>query len=552
MSNVPLKCYHKTILPLTDLRFCVFQMPLVDCPHNQVITSPTIHPTALPWCRQTRAPVLKWALYIREKRAMGGRQQRWVVNCSSPWERLLDLGGIDQLHRHVTIEILPDDILLRIFDFYLYDANYDRWHTLVHVSRRWRNVVFASPRRLNLQLLCRYRSVREMLDIWPELPIVITYDGVPEMMEGVIAALELNDRVSRIDFWQYSRSSSELERLVAEMQVSFPVLRDLEIWSFDETAPVISDSFLGGSAPRLQYLDLRGIPFPTLPNLLLSATDLIDIRLLNIPHSGYFSPEAMVTCLAALTRLESLFLGFRSPQSRPSRAGRRRPPLTHTILPGLTHLYFKGVTEYLEDLLAQVDVPLLEDIEITFLNQLIFDVLQLPKFICRTTKFTVLDQADVVLEANTIAIGVTLSQEAGIVDPTRFKLEISCRTLDWQLSSLAQVCNPAFSNLSTLERLNIHDNQRSPPHCQDDMENIQWLKLFHPFTTIKNLYLSKEVARHVAPALQELTGQRVTEVLPALQNIYLDGLQLSGPVQKAIGQFVAARQLSGYPVAIHR
>jgi hypothetical protein len=158
----------------------------------------------------------------------------------------------------------------------------------------------------------------------------------------------------------------------------------------------------------------------------------------------------------------------------------------------------------------------------------------------------------VVLEANTIAIGVTLSQEAGIVDPTRFKLEISCRTLDWQLSSLAQVCNPAFSNLSTLERLNIHDNQRSPPHCQDDMENIQWLKLFHPFTTIKNLYLSKEVARHVAPALQELTGQRVTEVLPALQNIYLDGLQLSGPVQKAIGQFVAARQLSGYPVAIHR
>jgi hypothetical protein len=51
----------------------------------------------------------------------------------------------------LTIDILPDDALLEIFDFYLGETEWtNRWHILVHVCRRWRLVVFGSPRRLNL------------------------------------------------------------------------------------------------------------------------------------------------------------------------------------------------------------------------------------------------------------------------------------------------------------------------------------------------------------------------------------------------------------------
>jgi hypothetical protein len=44
----------------------------------------------------------------------------------------------------------------------------------------------------------------------------------------------------------------------------------------------------------------------------------------------------------------------------------------------------------------------------------------------------------------------------------------------------------------------------------------------------------------------------VTEVLPTLQNIFLEGLRPSKPIQpeEGIGKFVAARQLSDYPVAV--
>jgi hypothetical protein len=455
----------------------------------------------------------------------------------------------------VTIGTLPDDILLEIFDFYMYEAeDDDEWHTLVHVCRQWRNVVFASPRRLDLHLLCclNGRSVREMLDLWPEFPIIIThYSGdsifMAEHVDNVIDALELNDRVSQINLWDLS--GSELEIYLATMQqCSFPALAHLNLSSYDGTAPVISDSILGGSAPRLRELTLYDIPFPALPKLLLSTTDLVSLNLRSIPHSGYISPEAIVACLSSLTRLEYFAVEFQSPRSRPSRTSRLRPPLTRTILPALTDLRFKGVTEYLEDLVARIDVPLLAEIWITFFNQLVFDILQLPKLVFRTKEFTAFNQANVVLGEN--STNVTLFLQTATVDTTRLRLETSCRALDWQLSSLAQVCELCLPILSNLEHLDIREHPDRPPLWQDDIENTQWLEVLQPFVTVKNLYLSNKVASYVSPALQGLAGERATEMLPMLQALVLDGPQPSGPVKGAFREFVAVRQLSGHPVAI--
>jgi hypothetical protein len=321
----------------------------------------------------------------------------------------------------------------------------------------------------------------------------------------------------------------------------------LDLSSVDEMAPVISDSFLGGSAPRLRLLDLSGILFPALPKLLLSATDLVLLSLEYIPYSGYISPKAMVACLSALTRLESLFLGFRSPRPRPSRA---KPPPTRTILPSLTFFRFKGVTEYLEDLVARIDAPLLAQFSITFFNQLVFDLLQLTEFLCRTETFTAIDQALVDFEEHSPR--VDFFSPTGTPDETLLSLTISCRELDWQLSSLSQVCNSALLALSPVEYLVFHHDifDGYPPLIQDDMENTQWLELLHPFTNVKDLHLSGEVPTCIAPALQELAGEQVTEVLPMLENIFLVGLEASEPVLEAFERFVAARQLSAHPVAI--
>ena len=448
----------------------------------------------------------------------------------------------------MTIDTLPDVALLKIFDFYV-EARTEAWYTLVQVCRKWRCVVFGSPRRLDLRLYCTASTpVRKTLDVWPYLPIVVWGNGHQTWGVGnIVAALEHNERICELSLRPVT--GSQFQRVLAAMQQPFPALTRLELQHRGETVLVdTADSFLGGSAPpRLQTLWLDRIPFPGLPKLLLSATDLVHLLLWRIPHSGYISPTALATCLSALTRLERLHIGFQSPRSGPDQRSRRPPPMTRTLLPVLTKFRFKGVDKYLEDVVARIDAPLLDNLNITFFHQLIFDTPQLARFISRTPKFRARDEARVVF--SDLDVSVSLSQT---FDGT-IELAVSCRQSDWQLSSLAQVCSFSFLHtlVPTVERLYIQAGF-SLLRWQDDIEDTQWLELFDPFTAVKDLYLSWEFAPRIAPILQGLTGERVTEVLPSLQSLFLQGQQPSEQVQEAVGQFVAARLLSNHPISVSR
>jgi len=457
--------------------------------------------------------------------------------------------------------VLPDDVLLEILDFcvvgyperngMLYKSQYVKrgkvwWQSLVHVCRRWRSLVFASSRRLNLQLLCTNgTSARKTLDIWPVL-LLLKHDLVMETsVDDVVAVLEQNKRIRQIDLSCILTSQKVNEKVWAAIQVPFPELTGLQLTSRSETTPFLPDSFLGGSAPRLRSLGLEGIPFLGLPNLLLSATHLVTLSLSRIPHSGYISPEAMVTCLSVLTVLEGLSLGFESPQSYPDQEIQRPPPPTRTILSALKEFWFKGAYEYLEDLVARLDAPRCHWFSISFFNDIVFDTPQFIQFISRAQIFKAPNNVHVVFDSH--SAWVSLRSQASIDE---VEVKVSCRVPDGQLSFLAQICtsSPLFS---TTEILYINERYRlsSPLDWKDDIENAEWLDLFRPFTDVKDLYISEEFAPRIAPALQELTGGRTTDVLPTVQNIFLEPL---GPDQEieGIGQFISARQLTNSPVAI--
>ena len=67
---------------------------------------------------------------------------------------------------------------------------------------------------------------------------------------------------------------------------------------------------------------------------------------------------------------------------------------------------------------------------------------------------------------------------------------------------------------------------------------------------MKNLYLSIEIVPRIAPALQELVGRRTTEVLPTLENIFVEWNEMWGPLHEGIEEFFAARQLTSLPVTV--
>ena len=263
----------------------------------------------------------------------------------------------------------------------------------------------------------------------------------------------------------------------------------------------------------------------------------------------------MATSLSALTSLESLYLHFLYPRPRPALETRRPPPLTRSILPSLTYIFFHGASEYLEEILARIDAPQLDRLSIIFFNQIIFDTPQLFQFISRRPTLRAQKQGYIEFSPRSPLVKF-LSQ---ILDDEVLTMEILCKASEcivseWQLSSLAQVCTSSLPPISTLEDLYIFfyfsDSSSFPPHRQDDDEDTLWLELLHPFTAVKNLYVGKGIVPRIACALQEL-GE-TTEVLPALENVFLDEFQPSGSPHKGIEKFVAARQLTGHPVAVSR
>jgi hypothetical protein len=427
-----------------------------------------------------------------------------------------------------------------------------RWHGLVQVCQRWRSVVFASPNFLDLSLVCRPWTRVELIGIWPPLPIIIRDMVNWPMPEDYDfdAAIVHHNRICEIVLLYLT--SLQLQRLALAMQERFPALIHLILGftsstsyhSHPASAPALPDGFLGGSIPRLQTLSLHCIAFPALPKLLLSATDLVRLSLRDIPHSGYISPEAVVSGLAGSANLKSLTIAFKSPLSCPNRERRSPPPQIRNVLPALTRFEFQGVSEYLEELVARIDTPLLDSIWVTLFSQLVFDIPQFAQFMERTTRF---NEVHVDFDSN----GVQFES----LSPTQTSnetsgLRISCRELDWQLSSLAQVTTSFFPSIYMVEHLYISGSLHLPSQWQDDIENVQWLEIFYPFFAVKNLYVSKEFARCIAFSLQELVGERAADVFPALETLFLEELRPSGPVKEAIGQFVAARQLLGHPVAV--
>ena len=426
------------------------------------------------------------------------------------------------------------------------------WMTLVHVCRRWRIIAFQSPRRLNLRLVYTpLTPPRNTLDIWPPLPLII-YDVAKvyeEHVDYTIAALEHNNRVCQIRLIGYSPSQISCVAKSAAIQKPFPELTHLELemssrpnWP-DNGPTIVPDSFLGGTTPRLQSLELFNISFPGLPKLVLSATRLVKLDISYIRRSGYIPPEAMTTILSTLTTLEYFRIIFVYP---PSASESRSPPLrTRSTLPVLATMQFKGTSGYLEEILARIDAPRLNKMFINLDDQSIFDTPQLFQFISRIPNLRAPKKGHIVFTLGRIIVEFPSLTSA----LRRLCVTISCsESSDYpHLSSLEQVCTSSLPPIPTLEDLYILEDP-----LLGDVGYLVSLQLLRPFTAVKNLYLCNKSVLRIALALKELDGARMTEVLPTLENIFLEGLQPSRPFHEGLETFVAARRLTSHPVAVSR
>ncbi|KAH9160992.1 hypothetical protein EDB89DRAFT_2248547 [Lactarius sanguifluus] len=411
--------------------------------------------------------------------------------CSVHDDNLILVTG--ETPQRVTIEMIPEDyVLLEIFDTYRLNAlEHSRlggrqweWHRLSHVCQRWRSIIFASPQLLGLKIFCTYgKPVIEILNSWPAFPIVVQYGGFPASssltagdQDGIIATLSHPTRVREI---QLTATTPLLENLVTLTQEPLSMLERLHLSTEVGPGLVLPREF-GGGFSTLLILRLVGVALPALPQLLSSVRDLVSLQLEELPSIGY-TLEALLICLPEMTRLKTLRIHFLSPISRPVLTS---TPERRSVLPYLDYIEFHGTSEYLESPLSTFDAPSLKYIHVSFFNQLIFHPPQFPRlsqFILRTEMQRSPSQATIHYSAADVS--VTLSQQGM---PHHLALRILCKQLDWQISSMAELCEGLFQSLAHVEQLNISALTILPSGLlggQDDMDlsQLEFLDRFRQF-----------------------------------------------------------------------
>ena len=458
--------------------------------------------------------------------------------------RVPNLPLIGPVLDRVTINLLPDDVLLEIFVSYKNDRANQKsftwtWTIPIQVCRRWRHLIFESPRSLDIQLVCTATTpTGRLLDFMPPFPITVFCSSLSLYsrmvgVENLITALERQDRTSHIYIYDIYRS--ELPELIAIMDKPRPILTKFALMMTDyHSTPVLPKTFLGGSAPSLRSFTLAGVQFPTFLEFILSSIHIIDLALYGV---GYISPEVMASCLAALPNLCSFHIQSLSPLSHAVQE--ITPPLTRAALPALTHFSFHGASEYFETLVAKIDTPVLKRLFITFF----IPTLEIPRlygFVNLIESLGPFDRADI--EVSDVEIKMACGS------PTRFKLAFACQVQGRPLSLMTQILSHQLLLLSHVEQLEIREH----PWAIEDpvMDSPSLLELFRLFIDVKSLYISGKLVATVAVALKELTMEKAKDVFPALCNVYLEGLQSSGSVQELINPFVAFRQLSDHPIVI--
>ena len=460
--------------------------------------------------------------------------------------------GYNVLYRS-HIRILNNDSLLHIFGHYRleHERNWNlrqMWRTLAHVCQRWRYLIFDSWFHLDMCLLLTMNSPSmDTLSHLPPLSLVIDHSNRTRAMtredeNNIRLGLQQHGRVRRVAL---EAPSLNLCTLLEPMNGLFPRLRDLSLLSIivEEMDPMLPATL---QAPDLRRLSLHGVGLPKGLPLLSSTIALSTLSLTDIPASCYFPPIHLITQLQTLPHLEELSIGFAIPIPLPSSERELLPsPTAPVTLPTLRQLTFRGVDVYLDNFVAQINTPLLEQLSLTLFFDLTFTLANLIGFIHRTEGFECL-VAQINFKRTGPSIDVGHYEQRGF---GKLNLHVNCEPLDWQVDSVAQVCNALGKIISTVEELTIDlFTHQMPLDWQNTLDNMVWHELLLPFIGVKKLHIQPSLTLELSQALGSVSGGMVLEILPELQELEAELREVRAI--KAFSVFVKTRELVGRPVHV--
>ncbi len=450
------------------------------------------------------------------------------------------------------------------------------WQSLVQVCKRWQEIIYASPRYLDLFLYFSNQdadAIAETLDLWPELPLFLGYSFPDEYYEyegydTLYNALAYRDRIHHVVLFLRPGDANRIAESMMDEQ--FPHLTHLDLLgappplSLDDVPYISLDRFLGGSAPSLQHLCVADFEYRGLPSLLLSAPNLLYLEIKDIRPPCYMSPEVMVRALAGLTRLRELCIEFSTWFPIIRDVAERQSPHSaspiHVIFPVLTKFQFRGNSKYLEDFVALVDAPQLEDLSVEYTRHYdsshfeeTIQVGNLFQFISRTETFKhpqfrratlALDQRTIYTkfdgrQAHLSLIVCNENDRGSSFMDTSYRAVHVLDQLAIMLSDIKHLSIKGIGSYEQEERI-----LESGDLC------VIWIRLFRPFPAVDVLHVSSRLAESIAFTINDASEDVVAQMLPALQVLRLADQGDYIRTMASTEQFLDLRRQSGHPVVI--
>ena len=386
----------------------------------------------------------------------------------------------------------------------------------------------------------------ETLSHLPPLPLLIDYsDGIRTMARKYEDNIQLRLRqhgqcVRRVAL---RAPSSSLYTLLEPMNKLFPRLEDLSLMctTTGDLSLVLPKKL---QAPGLRRLALHGIGLPKQFPLISSTIALSTLSLTHIGAPCYLPPGHLVTQIQGLPHLEELIIGF-AVSAIPIPSSEEEPLLAQippVALPNLKRLTFRGVGVYIDNLVAQINSPLLERLDLTLFFEPVVTLANLNEFIQRTERFGC-PVARVIFDKDGASINADHYKQQSL---GKLSLQVNCEPLDWQLDSVTLVCSALGDVLSVVEELTLDlDKDGMPSKWGHTLDNTLWHELLLPFVSVKKLHIGSSLVAKLARALRLEVGGLV---LPELQELEVS-LKID-LAQIVFSSFIKSRKFMCHPVRL--
>jgi hypothetical protein len=189
--------------------------------------------------------------------------------------------------------------------------------------------------------------------------------------------------------------------------------------------------------------------------------------------------------------------------------------------------------------------PLLQGLSVYFFNQLTFSVPRLtqsmitPEYVRFSSARLLFYHEGVLMDLDNPLAGTELARLA------YFDANITCRHLDWQVSSITQILNdlrPLFS--SVVDLILDHREHTLSSEMHNEVDPTLWHEFFGSFGNVETLSVHKGLVGEVSRSLR-LDGEQPLELLPELKELVCP----TGSVEdKSFASFIHDREVAGHPV----